>query len=235
MQSLRTSILAILGLSTPAAPQQQQRRDDMPVTPTLADSVALATADAIATKYVFAQKGEDAARIVRRSVRAGRYRALATASALTDSLTAELRRASGDQHLQTGAPEAVTLHFQVIEAGDFAGSDSAIARVVAPLRETFRYRGYRLVADLTLRTLAGSQFAQHQADIRVGGTVREVSTRGPDPRVTLDLTVETSRGAVTTSVSGAPGKTLVIGTQQAADRNGALIAAVTPTIEAAQP
>jgi C-terminal processing protease CtpA/Prc len=33
-------------------------------------------------------------------VRAGRYRALATASALTDSLTADLRRATGDAHLQ---------------------------------------------------------------------------------------------------------------------------------------
>ena len=145
-----------------------------------------------------------------------------------DSIAAILRR-------YDGAPEAVTLRVQVIEAGDFEGSDSAIARVVAPLRETLRYRGYRLVGDLTLRTLAGSNFAQHQADLRVGGKVREVSSRGPDPRVTLDLTVETSRGAVTTSVSGAPGKTLVIGTQQAAGRDGALIAAVTPTLEAARP
>ena len=96
---LRAVLLLSATVAIPAAAQQQ--REDMPVTPTLADSVALAAADAVATKYVFAQKGEDAARIVRRGVRAGRYRALATASALTDSLTADLRRASGDQHLQT--------------------------------------------------------------------------------------------------------------------------------------
>ncbi|HEV7587154.1 MAG TPA: S41 family peptidase [Longimicrobium sp.] len=84
----------------PTSARAQERRDEMPVTPVLADSVALGAADAVATKYVFVQKGEDAARLVRRGVRAGRYRSLATASALTDSLTADLRRSSGDPHLQ---------------------------------------------------------------------------------------------------------------------------------------
>src|SRR3954468_9021156 len=61
-----------------------------------------------------------------------------------------------------GAPEAVTLHFQVIEAGDFAGSDSAIARVEAPLRELFRYRGYRLVGEVTVQAMEGTPFRQEQ-------------------------------------------------------------------------
>jgi C-terminal processing protease CtpA/Prc len=100
--SLARLALAAAAAATlvPATAGAQERRDEMPVTPVLADSVALAAADAVATKYVFAQKGEDAARLVRRGVRAGRYRSLATASALTDSLTADLRRSSGDQHLQ---------------------------------------------------------------------------------------------------------------------------------------
>ncbi|HEV7587157.1 MAG TPA: hypothetical protein VGO40_03410, partial [Longimicrobium sp.] len=54
-----------------------------------------------------------------------------------DSIAAILRR-------YDGSPQVVALHFQVIEAGDFAGGDSTIARVEAPLRELFRYRGYRL-------------------------------------------------------------------------------------------
>ena len=145
-----------------------------------------------------------------------------------DSIAAILRR-------HDGAPAAVTLHFQVIEAGDFAGSDSAIARVEAPLRALFRYRGYRLVGDLTLRAMEGRSFEQSQPGLRVSGEVREATSTGPEARVTLDLTVETSQGAVTTSVSGAPGKTLVIGTQQAAGRDGALIAAVTPVIAPGQP
>jgi hypothetical protein len=92
--------LAAAALILPASATAQERREEMPVTPVLADSVALAAADAVATKYVFVRKAEDAARIVRRGVRAGRYRGLATASALTDSLTADLRRSSGDLHLQ---------------------------------------------------------------------------------------------------------------------------------------
>ena len=97
---IRGSILLLALAAVPLPAAAQERREEMPVTPMLADSVALATADAVATKYVFVQKGEDAARVVRRGVRAGRYRSLATASALTDSLTADLRRAAGDQHLQ---------------------------------------------------------------------------------------------------------------------------------------
>lgn len=109
-------LLALGAGARPSTAAAQERREDMPVTPALADSVALAAADAIATKYVFVQKAGDVARLVRRNVRAGRYRGLATASSLTDSLTVDLRRASSDQHLQavysvrarTAAPGAGT-------------------------------------------------------------------------------------------------------------------------------
>lgn len=143
-----------------------------------------------------------------------------------DSIAVILRR-------YDGAARAVTLHFQVIEAGDFAAGDSAIARVEAPLRALFRYRGYRLVGDLTLRTLEGATFEQSQPGLNVSGEVRQLSV-GSDPQVALDLHVETTWGSVTTSVSGAPGKTLVIGTQQQAGRDGALIAAVTPELAPAE-
>jgi len=93
-------LLALAAALLPGAAAAQERRDEMPVTPVLADSVARAAANAVATKYVFVRKGEDAASLVLRGVRAGRYRSLATASALTDSLTADLRRATGDAHLQ---------------------------------------------------------------------------------------------------------------------------------------
>lgn len=90
--------LAAAVLAAPAA--AQERREVMAVTPALADSVARATADVVAAKYVFADRGQAAAQVLRRGVRAGRYRSLATAAALTDSLTADLRRATGDLHLQ---------------------------------------------------------------------------------------------------------------------------------------
>src|SRR5688572_4361677 len=122
-----------------------------------------------------------------------------------DSVAAILKR-------YDGAPQAVTLRFQVIEAGDFAGGDSAIARVEAPLRELFRYRGYRLLGEVTVRALEGASFHQSQDGLEVAGKVSEVTATGPDARVTVEVAVTSPSGSVSTSVSGAPGRTLVIGT-----------------------
>ena len=138
-----------------------------------------------------------------------------------DSIAAVLKR-------YDGAPQVVSLRFQVIEAGDFAGGDSAIARVEAPLRELFRYRGYRRVGEVTVLVMEGGHFRQQQPGLRVEGTVLEV-TAGPDAQVTLDMEVEGESGSVATSVSGELGKTLVVGAQKAAG-DGAIIAAVTPTL-----
>jgi len=142
-----------------------------------------------------------------------------------DSIAAVLRR-------YDAAAAAVTLRFQVIEAGDFAGGDSTIARVEAPLRELFRYRGYRSLGEVTVRTMEGMPFRQEQEGLRVAGSVGEVTPSGPDARVAMEVEVTTPSGSVSTSVSGAPGKTLVIGTQKKTG-GGAIIAAVTPTV--AQP
>ena len=140
-----------------------------------------------------------------------------------DSIAVILRR-------YDGAPQAVALHFQVIEAGDFAGGDSAISRVEAPLRELFRYRGYRLLGEVTVQAMEGAPFHQDQEGLQVAGSVREVTATGPDARVTLEVTVSTPSGTVATSVSGAPGKTLVVGTQKKTGGGGAIIAAVTPEV-----
>jgi hypothetical protein len=139
-----------------------------------------------------------------------------------DSIAAVLRR-------YDGAPVAVSLHFQVIEAGDFEGGDSAIARVEAPLRELFRYRGYRLVKDATLQAVEGVPFNQADDAVKISGQLRAVTPDGPDAGVTIDVSVTTPGGTVSTAVSGAPGQTLLIGSQKQGG-NGALILAVQPTI-----
>jgi hypothetical protein len=139
-----------------------------------------------------------------------------------DSIAAVLKR-------YDGSPQVVALRFQVIEAGDFAGGDTAIARVEAPLRELFRYRGYRLLGEVTVQAMEGTPFRQEQEGLLVAGTVHEVTPAGPDARVTVEVEVTSPSGSVTTSVSGAPGKTLVVGTQKKTG-GGAIIAAVTPTV-----
>jgi hypothetical protein len=138
-----------------------------------------------------------------------------------DSIAAVLKRYD--------APHVVALRFQVIEAGDFAGGDSAIARVEAPLRELFRYRGYRLVGELSVRAMEGMPFRQEQEGLRVAGSVGEVTPAGPDARVTVEVSVTSPSGSVLTTVSGAPGKTMIIGTQKRTG-GGAIIAAVTPEV-----
>ncbi|HEX8316766.1 S41 family peptidase [Longimicrobium sp.] len=113
--ALRIPALAMVAAAWSFTPASgQERRADMPVTPATRDSVALAAAETVEARYVFADKGTAAARAVRQGVRAGRYRRLETASALSDSLTADLRRGTGDKHLQvqfsatprTAAPDA---------------------------------------------------------------------------------------------------------------------------------
>jgi hypothetical protein len=130
-----------------------------------------------------------------------------------------------------GPPQSVVLHFQVIEAGDFEGTDPNIARVAAPLRETLRYRGYRLLHEITIPTVAGSPFQHVSQDLRITGQVDQVTPSGPDASVTLAVEVGTQDGSVGATVSGAPGQTLVLGS---ADRQGggALIAAVRPELGA---
>ncbi|HEX8903487.1 MAG TPA: hypothetical protein VF771_01455 [Longimicrobiaceae bacterium] len=127
-----------------------------------------------------------------------------------------------------GAPQALTLHFQVIEAGDFEGTDSTVARVAAPLREVLRYRGYRLLREITLPGVEGMPFQQSDGQLRIIGKVDEVA----DASVTLEVEVRTDDGSVSAAVSGAPGQTLVLGSAQRQNGAGALIVAVRPELGA---
>ncbi|HSU12976.1 S41 family peptidase [Longimicrobium sp.] len=125
--------LAALAMSAAAPLAAQEPREVMPVTPALADSVARSAADLVAAKYVFVEKGDEAARLVRRGVRAGRYRSLATAAALTDSITADLRRATGDAHLQV----VYSLRARTAPPGAGSGADD-----VARDREAAQWRNF---------------------------------------------------------------------------------------------
>ena len=131
-----------------------------------------------------------------------------------------------------GAPRAVTLYFQVIEAGDFDASDPAIASVVAPLRDVLRYRGYRLLREVAVPAVEGGDFEQRDAGLRIAGQVEQVTETGPEAAVTLKVQVETDSASVITGVSGAPGQTLVIGSARNRGGAGALIVAVRPVLGA---
>ncbi|MBV9107863.1 MAG: hypothetical protein JO306_00475 [Gemmatimonadetes bacterium] len=131
-----------------------------------------------------------------------------------------------------GAPQAVTLYFQVIEAGDFDATDPAAAPVVAPLRDVLRYRGYRLVRSVVVPAMEGGDFQDTEAGLRIAGTVERVTPSGPDAAVTLKVQVDADSASVMTGVSGAPGQTLVIGSARKKGGSGALIVAVRPVLGA---
>ncbi|HSU12979.1 hypothetical protein [Longimicrobium sp.] len=141
-----------------------------------------------------------------------------------DSIAKILRRFDG-------APQSVVLHFQVIEAGDFAGTDSAVAAVAAPLREMLRYRGYRLLREVTVPATAGQPFSHTGANLRIEGEVQQV-TPAPDASVTLKVAVRADSASVEAAVSGAPGQTLVLGSGDRQGGSGALIVAVRPELGA---
>lgn len=139
-----------------------------------------------------------------------------------DSIAALLKR-------YDGVPALVTLRFQVIEAGDFEGGDSAIARVEAPLREMFRYRGYRLQTELVVVALEGVPFRHQQGVVRVSGTVSSGSVVGAQGGLTIQVEFESGGDSLNTMINGTPGKTMLIGMQRRTG-GGGLILAVQPTL-----
>ncbi len=94
-------IAAMLAALMPAAVSAQEAaREDMPVDAATRERLVRFVEERIAQKYVFTDRAAEVARRLEDGRRSGRYERLATAAALTDALTADLRAASGDQHLQ---------------------------------------------------------------------------------------------------------------------------------------
>jgi retinol-binding protein 3 len=97
--SVPLGTLAVLLLAC-AAPAAAQQDDDLAVNAATADRLVRFVAERVGERYV----DPAAAARIRAEVMAlhgaGRYGALRTASALTDTLTEDLRRIGGDSHLQ---------------------------------------------------------------------------------------------------------------------------------------
>jgi C-terminal processing protease CtpA/Prc len=87
----------LLALAAPAAAQQA---DDLSVDATTRDRLVAFVAQRVGERYVNPAVGLRVSGEVMALHRAGRYGALGNASALTDTLTADLRRIGGDSHLQ---------------------------------------------------------------------------------------------------------------------------------------
>lgn len=109
----------------------------------------------------------------------------------------------------------VQLHFQLIEADGFTGSDARIADVEAELRNLFDFRGYRLGGEATVLASTRSDFFQglraSDRNYELSGGVEQAG--GSAIRLS-DLRLYSQDGwALETSVTVRTGQTIIVGSQ----------------------
>ena len=138
-----------------------------------------------------------------------------------------------------GEAADVILDIRIVEANGFTTRDSALADVEQTLRETFRYRGYRLVGQTRVQTREGSGFRQSiGSGFTLGGTVSRLTATGSEQRVPIQVhltgpVMRNASGLVTnasemeSTVTGVIGKPVVLGQSTG---SGATILIITPTI-----
>jgi hypothetical protein len=132
----------------------------------------------------------------------------------------------------------VALHFQVIDAVvEEAAPDPALVEVEAALREVFRFRGYRRVAEAVVRASDGSEFQQivagpaaHAIIGRLWGVHRREDGQ-LSARLSVTFYSDRNTQALQTTVNLVDGRTLVLGTAGGRGEESALILAVRPIFE----
>ncbi|MGH7461121.1 MAG: RNA polymerase sigma factor, partial [Longimicrobiales bacterium] len=133
------------------------------------------------------------------------------------------------------APQ-VELRFQIIEADGFTAEDTSIARVETVLRELFRFRGYRLVAEAYVRSKENSEATQtiaagdgvYRLVVSIGDVLRRDQKASAE--ITARLFGAGNTSYLETSVHLPAGQTAVLGTARPDPQRAALILAVTPVI-----
>lgn len=133
-----------------------------------------------------------------------------------------------------GPQGGLKLHFQLVEADGFDGTDEEIADVEEELRELFRFQGYRLAASGVL-TVSGP-FGDFSQSLSGRGEDR-YSVTGSAPSVSsnrsggvffseIRLWSENHGPLFQTAVTVQPGQTLVLGSAGVPDQEGAVILVV---------
>jgi hypothetical protein len=134
----------------------------------------------------------------------------------------------------------VMLTFQIIEANGATDSDPAIADVEQELRRLFRFEGYDLVAETQVAAIQGTSIRQlvgrGQDEARflddprflIESSVGEVRVGRENTTLTLDvgLNAQSAGTILETSVTIPAGHSVVLGTGQSPNFEGALILVV---------
>jgi len=142
------------------------------------------------------------------------------------------------QQTQMRSPENVQLTFHLIEADGFKDDDPEIRPIVTELRKLFRFAGYRLLSKSVLHATANpsSDVSQVLAD----NDGRQYWIHAHVVNVQGDLSIEVELNTVGVAHDGSlinasvrlkDGKTVVLGSARLSRESGALILAVTPSID----
>jgi hypothetical protein len=132
-----------------------------------------------------------------------------------------------EQYDGSADPLDIQLDVQVIEANGFDKPDSAIADVESTLRETFKYRGYRLIGATSIRTREDAEFVQKTPVFSIRGRVQRMRGKPGEKRVPITIQLQTEDTEMTSTITGTVGKPLVLGQGNA--KGGAIILVVRPS------
>lgn len=122
----------------------------------------------------------------------------------------------------------VRLHFQLIEADGFTGTDARIAEVEAELREIFQFRGYRLAGEATVTAADMAGVAQElrtpDATYQITGQIFSI---GSDVTRLEDVSLMSGNALhLATSVNVRAGQTIVLGSSSKQDSSATLFLVV---------
>lgn len=129
----------------------------------------------------------------------------------------------------------IVLNVQIIEANGFTERDSAIADIEQTLRETFKYRGYRLAGETRILAREGTAFRTTTAgNFMLEGEVARVAMSGEEQRVPIELRLMRRPASqdgqaieLAGTITGTIGKPTVLGQST---NQGAVILVIRPSI-----
>jgi len=224
----RTALLAVVTLATAAVAGCGSGRVELETRTFELEHLSAGAAEDIIEPYVFADR-EGAPGAMSRT------EGLLSVRETEDNLN-RIERVLSEYDQPRGPEGGLTLHFQLVEADGFTGTDEEIADVEEELRELFRFEGYRLAASgvLSVDARYGSFTQSLSGGLRdrysIRGGVGE--TRGEDDRVLLHeiALISGEHGPLfQTTVSIRTGQTLVLGSAGVPGREGAVILVVRAT------
>ena len=153
-----------------------------------------------------------------------------TASAITVRETPDNLDRIEQMLAEMDQPRAdVRLHFQLIEADGFTGSDPAIAEVVSELEKIFRFGGYRLAGEAFVSATDRSEIHQRLRasgeDYEIAGRVLQLSPGTMRLQEVALFGAETGQ-LLSTTVNVRTGQTLVLGSSPKAGTSTTLLLTV---------